>query len=281
MTDQQMGFSFLPQGLESGLEFACGHAGDDGVRSDIPCHDASRAYHGAFADGDAAQDGAPGADGGAPLHGRGDDLPVCFGLQCAIGIGTARKFVVDEGDVMTDENIVLDLHTFANECVARDLYVFPDRGILLNLDKHPNFGVVADRTAVEVYEAEEAHILPEPHVACDAAEVGLRHLETGRRVARQGYLASHVHGECRAHAVAPARTPRPSGSSSTSRPRCFIDRDALSSRRTICSPARPPVMGSQPVSMQSTKCWSSTLSASETSSCGANISPERYSTMAR
>ena len=131
---------------------------------------------------------------------------------------TARKFVVDEGDVVTDENIVLDLHTFANESVAGDLYVSPYRGILLNLDERPDLAVVADRTAVQVHEGEKAHVLPEPHVGCDAAEVGVRHLETDRRVARQIHLTSYVHGECRAHAVAPARTPRPSGSSSTSLP---------------------------------------------------------------
>src|ERR1700685_3734079 len=54
------------------------------------------------------------------------DLPVGLGLQIPAGSCRARIAVIDEGYVVTDENIVLNRHTFTDEGMARDLAAPPN-----------------------------------------------------------------------------------------------------------------------------------------------------------
>ena len=51
---------------------------------------------------------------------------------------------------MSDENIVFDGDTFANEGMRRNLTPTSNDGVLLNLDKGSDFGIVAYRATVQV-----------------------------------------------------------------------------------------------------------------------------------
>ena len=116
-----------------------GIARHDGARRDVPGHDAAGADDGALADGDAAEDRRPGADGGALLDaGR---LTFQSASVCSEPSGFAARgtLVVDERDVVADEDLVLDLDALADERVARDLAVPPDPRVPLDLDEAPTF----------------------------------------------------------------------------------------------------------------------------------------------
>ena len=51
---------------------------------------------------------------------------------------------------MADEDVVIDVHAFANESVALDLAVFAYCCVFLDLDEGADATVVTDRAAVEV-----------------------------------------------------------------------------------------------------------------------------------
>ena len=110
--------------------------------------DAAGADDGAFADGDAAEDGGIGAERSPCFDDRGNDLPVGFGLQAAAFGGGAGVKVVDEHDAVADEDLVLYGHAFADEGVALDLAVPADGGVFLYLDKGADLGAVADGATV-------------------------------------------------------------------------------------------------------------------------------------
>jgi len=68
---------------------------------------------------------------------------------------------------MPDEDLVLDGDALADERVARHFAAPADGGIFLHFDEGADLRPVADRTAVEVDEAGELHVAPEPHVVRD------------------------------------------------------------------------------------------------------------------
>src|ERR1019366_1778253 len=113
---------------------------------------AAGAYHGVLADDHLRQDGGPGADGSAFLDPRGLYLPVRFGLQLAVAGGGPRIGVVDEGYAVSDEDVVFNLDSFANESVAGNLAVLADTGIFLDFHEGSDLGVGADRAAVQIDE---------------------------------------------------------------------------------------------------------------------------------
>lgn len=127
---------------------ACRVSGDDGVGRDIFGDHAAGADDGAFADGDAAEDGGVGAERSPCFDDRGNDLPVGFGLQAAAVGGGAGVEVVDEHDAVADKDLVLYGDALADEGVALDLAVPADGGVFLDLDKGADLGAVADGAAV-------------------------------------------------------------------------------------------------------------------------------------
>src|SRR6266850_2195840 len=189
-------------------------ARDDGVGGHVVGDDAAGADESLLADGHVGEDGGAGADGRASLHQCRLDLPVLLGLQMTVAGGGARIGVVDEGDPVADEDVVLDDDPLAHEGVARDLAVLADLGVLLNLDEGPDLGVVAHLTPVEVDELRQPDAVAELHV--------------GR------------HGQGVAH-------------SRTARPLSFSDRSAASSSCTTRRPAIPSLRGVRSLRMHSTK----------------------------
>src|SRR5262249_16665432 len=83
---------------------------------------------------------------------RRHDSPVRFRLQASVSIRRARELVIREHHTMTDEDLVADIDTLANESVRRDLAAHADGHVLLNLNERAYLGVVADGAAVQIYE---------------------------------------------------------------------------------------------------------------------------------
>src|SRR5271157_5485936 len=86
------------------------------------------------------------------------DSPVGFGLQFAFATGRPRITVVDEHHPMTDEDVVLDGHSLADERVARDLARLANFGILLHFDKCADLCLISNFTTVEIDEFGHFHI---------------------------------------------------------------------------------------------------------------------------
>src|SRR5690606_2551431 len=109
----------------------CGVSGDDGSGWDVFRDDAAGADDGILADGDVGEDRRAGADG-CPLFDQcGLDLPVRFRLKSAARGGRPRVGVVDEGDAVSHEDVVLDGDARADEGVAGDLAVPAGGGVFL------------------------------------------------------------------------------------------------------------------------------------------------------
>src|SRR5262249_6505887 len=114
-----------------------------------------------------------------------------------------------------------------------------DHGVLLDLDETADASVVADAAAVEIGEAEDPHLAPEPDVGSDPIEV--------------------------LHAQSLTRwLPRDSD--------CW----AASRTRTMRSPCSPPLIGAWRRAMQPAKCSTSRKRGSVASRRGDTTSPERY-----
>ena len=69
---------------------------------------------------------------------------------------------------MANKDIVFNRHAFTDECVARDLAAFSNRGILLDFDERSDFCFVADFTAIEVDKLREPYVSTQPHIISDA-----------------------------------------------------------------------------------------------------------------
>jgi hypothetical protein len=82
------------------------------------------------------------------LHQNRFDFPVGVRLKRPSGSRRARIFVVDEIDAVTDEYLVFNGHTLADECMAGYFAVAADPGAFLDLDKRTYAAVVSNLTAV-------------------------------------------------------------------------------------------------------------------------------------
>src|SRR5215207_1919424 len=72
--------------------------------------------------------------------------------------------VVHERDAVANEDVVLDSHPVADECVALDLAVRPDLSAALNLDKGADAGVSTDPAAVQIGERMDDDVVAECHL---------------------------------------------------------------------------------------------------------------------
>ena len=61
---------------------------------------------------------------------------------------------------MSDEDVVLDVHAFANEGVTGDFATLADRCVFLDFDKCADLGLVADFAAVNVDKPENFTSFP-------------------------------------------------------------------------------------------------------------------------
>jgi hypothetical protein len=69
---------------------------------------------------------------------------------------------------MTDEHMVLDRDTLANECMTGDLASAPDEGAFLDFDKGSDLCLVADLASVQVDELGKLDVLPQLYVRGNA-----------------------------------------------------------------------------------------------------------------
>ena len=148
----------------------------------------------------------------------------------------ARVQVIDEGHAMTDEYVVLDSHAFTDKRVTGNLAILPNDGILLNFDKRADFSVVANLASVEIDELGELDVL--------------------LRASRPGNAKVIVHS----WTILLFLLEGDLG--------CFQHSHHPQTGLTV-------IEGSWSITMQSTKYSASALSASNGSSCGAHMSPER------
>jgi hypothetical protein len=109
----------------------------------------SSTNQGAFADRYAPKNDRTAADRSTSLHASRYNVPIFFGLQSPVG-RRLRVEIVDEHDAVSNENVILNRHPFADERVRRNLAPASDEGVLLNLNERSDFGVVAERAAVEI-----------------------------------------------------------------------------------------------------------------------------------
>ena len=95
----------------------CGIACGNRIRRDIFRHQRIRSDDGIFAYRYVAHDSGSGSDGCAFFNYCWPDDPVGLALWLPSAIRCPGVFVIDEGYVVADENIVLYRYTFANEAI--------------------------------------------------------------------------------------------------------------------------------------------------------------------
>src|SRR5205085_10755757 len=128
-----------------------------------------------FADYHIRQDGCSRSNRHTLLDQRHFDLPIRFSLKYAYCARCPRKRVVDKGNVVSNKDFVFNRDPFTNERMARYFAPAANFGILLNLNKCPNFCIVTNLATVEVVEFRELYILPKLNVRRDVEiSVGLR-----------------------------------------------------------------------------------------------------------
>jgi hypothetical protein len=72
---------------------------------------------------------------------------------------------------MSDEDVIFNLHAFADERMAGNLDVVPDNGILLNLNEGADLGIIANRASIKIDECENLCILAQLYIRCNTAEI--------------------------------------------------------------------------------------------------------------
>ena len=140
---------------------------NDCVGGDIFGDHATGADDGAFADGDAAEDGGIGADRGALLYDCRYHFPVGFCLQTAAVGCSLGVLVICEHDPVADEDFVLYGDALADEGVTLNFAVSADGGVFLDLDEGADLGAVADGAAVEIDEFVQLDVLSNDDVRSD------------------------------------------------------------------------------------------------------------------
>src|SRR2546425_6701390 len=133
----------------------------NGIVGHVAGDDAAGPDDGILPDDHVREDCRPGPDRCAFPHQRGLDLPVLLALEFPRRSRRPWIGVVDEGDAVADEDVVLDRHAFTDEGVARNLAPPADLRIFLDLDERPDLRFVADLAAVQVDELRELDVLPQ------------------------------------------------------------------------------------------------------------------------
>src|SRR6476619_1441736 len=142
----------------SGISHHCGPGGD------IPRHHGAGTHHGLLADSQPAQDHGTRPERGTTLHDGPSKLPVAVVEKSPPPRGRPGQVVVDEDDAVADERSVTKRDAIADECVALDLAVGPDRGAPLDLYERDDPSSGADPAAVQIGERLHDDVIPEDHL---------------------------------------------------------------------------------------------------------------------
>ena len=147
---------------------ACGIARYDRARGNILGDYAARSDSRPFANFDSAKNRGAGTNRGSfPDDGR-DAFPIGIRLLRAVRVRCPRKAIVDKGHIMSDEYLIFDRDSFANERMARDFATTAHASTFLNFDERPNLGVIANFATVEIRECEDLDPLAKLHVRRNA-----------------------------------------------------------------------------------------------------------------
>ncbi len=133
-------------------------------RSHVLGHHTSRSNDRFFSNCYSAKDSCPGTDRCAFPYPSVFTLPIRFALQTSLIIRCTRKPIVDEGDPVANEHFVLNRHPFANKGVAGNFTSGANPGAFLNLNKCADFGVVTNRTTIQIREGKDLDPLAELHI---------------------------------------------------------------------------------------------------------------------
>src|SRR5947207_6666919 len=156
---------------------------DDRIIGDVLRYNTSSADGSAHTDSDAAKHRGSRTDRGALFHQSRHTSPVGFRLQISLGRGRPRIKIVDENDTMPNEDLVFDLHAFANEGMAGDFAAVTHPCAFLYFYKGPYFDIVTDFTPVQIGKGIYFDIFPQLDIGSDALKQLLAHIK------RQLYLA--------------------------------------------------------------------------------------------
>jgi hypothetical protein len=103
--------------------------------------------------------------------------PDRFQLPRSCGCVSGRWVtIIDEGNVMPDENIILNDNTATDKGVALDTNPFANHNISLNFDKRANTAIVPDFATVKVDELEYGYVSSKFNVVCNVNEPPTRNL---------------------------------------------------------------------------------------------------------
>lgn len=125
-----------------------GITNNNAIRRNVSYDDATGPHDRVFPDDHAAHNRRAGTYGDSALHRRRHDLPILLRLKHPSCVDCSGIFVVDEGNVVTDEYFVFNRNSLANERVTRDLDVISQESVLLNLYEGTYFTVITDATSV-------------------------------------------------------------------------------------------------------------------------------------
>src|ERR1700733_3293910 len=140
----------------------------DTVRGNVLGDHAAGADNSVLTDCDVRENSCARSDRCAFLDYGTFDLPVCFGLQISVAGRGARVGIVDKGNSVADENVVLNDYAFTNKCVAGDFAALADASILLDLHECANLGFIADFAPIQVDELGELDVLSKLYIWRDA-----------------------------------------------------------------------------------------------------------------
>src|SRR5215472_589970 len=125
---------------------------DNGVRRNIFSDHGAGSDNRVFSNGHVRKNRGARTNRSALLDQGPLDFPIAFRLELAFPGRCARIGIVDEGDSMSDEDVVFDGHAFADEGMARNLAILPNGRVLLNFDERANLGVLSNFAAVKINE---------------------------------------------------------------------------------------------------------------------------------
>src|SRR6185295_6535627 len=134
-------------------------ADHDRVRRHVASHHTAGADQRVLTNHHIRQDGRSRSNRRTLLDQRDFDLPILLCLKCTCLARRTREGVVDKRDVVSDKDLIFDRHAFTNEGVARYFAPLANFGILLNLDKRPDFRIVSNLATIEVDELRKLHVL--------------------------------------------------------------------------------------------------------------------------
>ena len=116
-----------------------------------------------------------------------DADPIRIGLQLPAVIRGTRMEVIGESNIVADEDLIFQSHTFANKSMTRNFATIPDFDALLDFDERADFYVVSNFATIQVDKPMEPNVFTQLDIWSNPLERLLRRthrveFEAARRV---------------------------------------------------------------------------------------------------